>query len=151
MFWFLSEVLPRTLEALCLSCFQIQVCGNVRHLYCSLLKPVCWTKSSVSKHDAASSSWEFQSYCTVSDMCGISLYEHQDFAILGYTYVVSVFREYNLSYLELSYYLVCEVFLRLIFYVSFISFQEYDDGYGTAYDEQSYDSYDNSYSTQAQR
>ncbi|NXV78262.1 KHDR3 protein, partial [Atlantisia rogersi] len=27
---------------------------------------------------------------------------------------------------------------------------EYDDGYGTAYDEQSYDSYDNSYSTQAQ-
>uniref|UniRef100_A0A493T3G5 KH RNA binding domain containing, signal transduction associated 3 n=1 Tax=Anas platyrhynchos platyrhynchos TaxID=8840 RepID=A0A493T3G5_ANAPP len=28
---------------------------------------------------------------------------------------------------------------------------EYDDGYGTAYDEQSYDSYDNSYSTQAQR
>ncbi|KYO45233.1 KH domain-containing, RNA-binding, signal transduction-associated protein 3 isoform A [Alligator mississippiensis] len=28
--------------------------------------------------------------------------------------------------------------------------QEYDDGYGTAYDEQSYDSYDNSYSTQAQ-
>lgn len=34
---------------------------------------------------------------------------------------------------------------------SFISFQEYDDGYGAAYDEQSYDSYDNSYSTQAQR
>lgn len=32
-----------------------------------------------------------------------------------------------------------------------MSFQEYDDGYGTAYDEQSYDSYDNSYSTQAQR
>ncbi|KQK74199.1 KH domain containing, RNA binding, signal transduction associated 3 [Amazona aestiva] len=28
--------------------------------------------------------------------------------------------------------------------------QEYDDGYGTAYDEQTYDSYDNSYSTQAQ-
>ncbi|EMP31264.1 KH domain-containing, RNA-binding, signal transduction-associated protein 3 [Chelonia mydas] len=28
---------------------------------------------------------------------------------------------------------------------------EYDDGYGTAYDEQGYDSYDNSYSTQAQR
>uniref|UniRef100_A0A674HNI9 KH RNA binding domain containing, signal transduction associated 3 n=1 Tax=Taeniopygia guttata TaxID=59729 RepID=A0A674HNI9_TAEGU len=28
---------------------------------------------------------------------------------------------------------------------------EYDDGYGAAYDEQSYDSYDNSYSTQAQR
>ncbi|CAM5107966.1 KH domain-containing, RNA-binding, signal transduction-associated protein 3 isoform X1 [Chelonia mydas] len=27
---------------------------------------------------------------------------------------------------------------------------EYDDGYGTAYDEQGYDSYDNSYSTQAQ-
>ncbi|XP_009981154.1 PREDICTED: KH domain-containing, RNA-binding, signal transduction-associated protein 3-like, partial [Tauraco erythrolophus] len=27
---------------------------------------------------------------------------------------------------------------------------EYDDGYGTAYDDQSYDSYDNSYSTQAQ-
>ncbi|NXY86999.1 KHDR3 protein, partial [Alcedo cyanopectus] len=27
---------------------------------------------------------------------------------------------------------------------------EYDDGYGTAYDEQSYDSYENSYSTQAQ-
>uniref|UniRef100_A0A6I8NKF3 KH RNA binding domain containing, signal transduction associated 3 n=1 Tax=Ornithorhynchus anatinus TaxID=9258 RepID=A0A6I8NKF3_ORNAN len=27
---------------------------------------------------------------------------------------------------------------------------EYDDGYGTAYDEQSYDSYDNSYSTPAQ-
>ncbi|NWR44286.1 KHDR3 protein, partial [Regulus satrapa] len=27
---------------------------------------------------------------------------------------------------------------------------EYDDGYGAAYDEQSYDSYDNSYSTQAQ-
>ncbi|XP_069710802.1 KH domain-containing, RNA-binding, signal transduction-associated protein 3 isoform X2 [Phaenicophaeus curvirostris] len=27
---------------------------------------------------------------------------------------------------------------------------EYDDGYGTAYDEQSYDSYDNSYNTQAQ-
>lgn len=34
---------------------------------------------------------------------------------------------------------------------SFVSFQEYDDGYGAAYDEQSYDSYDNSYSTQAQR
>lgn len=34
---------------------------------------------------------------------------------------------------------------------SYISFQEYDDGYGAAYDEQSYDSYDNSYSTQAQR
>lgn len=30
-------------------------------------------------------------------------------------------------------------------------FQDYDDGYGTAYDEQSYDSYDNSYSTPAQR
>eukprot|EP00071_Canis_lupus_P048885 XP_022282442.1 KH domain-containing, RNA-binding, signal transduction-associated protein 3 isoform X4 [Canis lupus familiaris] len=28
---------------------------------------------------------------------------------------------------------------------------DYDDGYGTAYDEQSYDSYDNSYSTPAQR
>uniref|UniRef100_A0A674K162 KH RNA binding domain containing, signal transduction associated 3 n=1 Tax=Terrapene triunguis TaxID=2587831 RepID=A0A674K162_9SAUR len=28
--------------------------------------------------------------------------------------------------------------------------KEYDDGYGTAYDEQGYDSYDNSYSTQAQ-
>lgn len=27
---------------------------------------------------------------------------------------------------------------------------EYDDGYGTAYDEQSYDSYDNNYSSQAQ-
>lgn len=27
---------------------------------------------------------------------------------------------------------------------------DYDDGYGTAYDEQSYDSYDNSYSTPAQ-
>uniref|UniRef100_A0A8C5SKY0 KH RNA binding domain containing, signal transduction associated 3 n=1 Tax=Laticauda laticaudata TaxID=8630 RepID=A0A8C5SKY0_LATLA len=27
---------------------------------------------------------------------------------------------------------------------------EYDDGYGTSYDEQSYDSYDNSYSTSAQ-
>ncbi|KAF6323339.1 KH RNA binding domain containing, signal transduction associated 3 [Rhinolophus ferrumequinum] len=28
--------------------------------------------------------------------------------------------------------------------------KDYDDGYGTAYDEQSYDSYDNSYSTPAQ-
>uniref|UniRef100_A0A8C0JBK7 KH RNA binding domain containing, signal transduction associated 3 n=1 Tax=Chelonoidis abingdonii TaxID=106734 RepID=A0A8C0JBK7_CHEAB len=37
--------------------------------------------------------------------------------------------------------------LTLLFYYIF---QEYDDGYGTAYDEQGYDSYDNSYSTQAQ-
>lgn len=89
---------------------QIQVCVNMRHLYCSLHKPMCWTKSSVLKHVAASSSWEFQSYCTILDMCGISFSEHQDFAILGCTYVMSVFREYNLSYLGLSYYLVCEVF-----------------------------------------
>lgn len=29
--------------------------------------------------------------------------------------------------------------------------QDYDDGYGATYDDQSYDSYDNSYSTPAQR
>lgn len=29
--------------------------------------------------------------------------------------------------------------------------QEYDDGYGTAYDDQGYDSYDNSYSNQGQK
>lgn len=29
--------------------------------------------------------------------------------------------------------------------------QEYDDGYGTAYDEQGYESYDNSYNNQGQK
>ena len=38
-----------------------------------------------------------------------------------------------------------------LFYTSPVLLQDYDDGYGTAYDEQSYDSYDNSYSTPAQR
>lgn len=32
-----------------------------------------------------------------------------------------------------------------------VVFQDYDDGYSTAYDEQSYDSYDNSYGAPAQR
>lgn len=29
--------------------------------------------------------------------------------------------------------------------------QEYDDGYGTAYDDQGYESYDNSYNNQGQK
>lgn len=29
--------------------------------------------------------------------------------------------------------------------------QEYDDGYGTAYDDQGYESYDNNYSNQGQK
>lgn len=32
-----------------------------------------------------------------------------------------------------------------------LSFQDYDDGYGTAYDEQGYESYDNSYNNQGQK
>ncbi|KAK2511603.1 Khdrbs3 [Columba guinea] len=40
--------------------------------------------------------------------------------------------------------------IRATLVVGTVEHFEYDDGYGTAYDEQSYDSYDNSYSTQAQ-
>lgn len=45
----------------------------------------------------------------------------------------------------------CSFFPEGLVNVSPLVFQDYDDGYGTAYDEQSYDSYDNSYSAPAQR
>lgn len=36
-------------------------------------------------------------------------------------------------------------------YILSLLLQEYDDGYGTAYDDQGYESYDNNYSNQGQK
>lgn len=125
---------------------QTQEHRDMKCWYCHLHKPVLMKKKIFLKHTANSLKYLQRNY-------GLRCIGRSNLKILPLHGAHMLYLHFRrvLSFTCRTGLLLCFWNVLEVNIASFVSFQEYDDGYGAAYDEQSYDSYDNSYSTQAQR